>query len=121
MEGRIPCFLNQFSFLLCFIFFFAIHTLTCACTHRCELLIHILSEDENFKSVWQAALNWLQAEMDRVSLLSLLSRKTSKMADQANWMIGFINFRDWGFGYNIVLAEVLTDNYMQRFARKLCM
>ena len=38
------------------------------CLSRCELLTHILNDDESFKSIWQTALNWLQAEMDRVSL-----------------------------------------------------
>ena len=33
---------------------------------RCELLTHLLNEDDYFKAPWQEALHWLQNELDRV-------------------------------------------------------
>lgn len=36
---------------------------------RCDILTQLLNEDEYFKLPWQAALQWLQSEMDRVGVM----------------------------------------------------
>ena len=63
---------------------------------RCEILTHLLNEEEYFKLPWQSALHWLQCEMDRVSACTVAA---STLLRAVTLVVEFVYIYGSGYHY----------------------